>query len=162
LAYKYDPDGQLDLSELTLDEKKEILSKFIQMFWDADSKWHSDFGPFEDASDSSDEEFAEKLSSTPNSFVWADVSNFDQDESWEPIEGLTLYVSGWAKLPGQQEFYNNQGRVYQYIIGSKPHEPFTSPVFSLAQCECPFCEGGDSEGDTCKVCNGNGEWEVQS
>ncbi len=162
MAIKIGDDGELDVTQLTLEEKREIFENFKQMIYDAESKWEAAYGPFETAEDSSEEEFAAKLENTPDELIWSDVNYFDQGTYQDPIEGLTVGVNGWAKLPGRQEYYEEEGQLNQYLIASKPFDE-TAPdcVYSFAQCLCPFCERGENDGVTCEICEGNGNWEIQ-
>ena len=162
MAIKLDSDGYLDVSLLTLEEKRQIFDEFGSMLYHADKNWESEYGPFDSLEGLSRDELQEKLANTSDDLIWADVDYFYMYSYISPIDGLTLKVSGWAKIPGRQEYYENEGEVQRYLIASKPRgSEGPDCIYSLAQCACAFCEDGKIDENECEICEGNGIWEIQ-
>jgi hypothetical protein len=155
-------DGELDFAALTADERKEIYDSIMKTLQTAQDNWYEKYGPFEtlSLSDMSVEEQNAKLDAVDDSLIWADV-NYDTGSSLSPVEGLTLGLNGWAKVPGRDNF-SDTGE--DFLIATKPWEgsPYGfEPVYSFAQCLCPFCEDGEIEGEECNACWGNGSLEFE-
>jgi hypothetical protein len=96
-----------------------------------------------------------------DSLIWADV-NFDEGSIITPVGGLDIHVNGWAKVPGRDQRYMSGE---DFLIATKPWEgnPLAfDPVYSFAQCYCPFCEDGEIGGKECTACWGRGEWELEN
>ena len=156
-------DGELDLDALTEEDRKAIYELALKQVQDADTEWNEKYGPFErlELSEMTLEEQNARLDKIDDSLIWADV-NYDTGSIITPVEGLDLAVNGWAKVPGRNNF-SDTGE--DFWIATKPWEgsPYTfEPVYSFAQCICPFCEDGEIDGEECTTCWGSGGWELEN
>jgi hypothetical protein len=68
-------------------------------------------------------------------------------------------MNGWAKIPGRANFTDIAER---FLIAKTPWTGsffHIDPVYSFAQCVCPFCERGEVDGEECSICCGSAHWE---
>lgn len=160
MAIQLNEDGELDVSVLTKKEKKSIYDKVLRMLQDADTEWNEKYGPFQllDLNVMAKEDQQAKLDSVDDSLIWADV-NYDTGSTITPVEGLDLGINGWAKVPGRDNFRDTGEN---FLIAKTPWagDPYQiDPIYSFAQCVCPFCEDGEIDDEECSICEGSGEWE---
>jgi hypothetical protein len=160
MAIKFDEDGELDLSALTEEDIEQISEKVIKFLEDAQTAWSETYGPSEYLSmDELDEEALHaKLNAVDDALVWAHVDIYDAT-TITPIEGLDLQFNGSAWVPGKGAYFGADG----FAIAQKPWsgDPYAiDPVFTYAQCLCPFCEDGEFKGEECTICLGAGDWGI--
>jgi hypothetical protein len=160
LAIQLNDEGELDLLALSEEDKKAIYEKVFKILQDADTEWAEKYGPFEllDLNEMTQEEQKARLDEVQDALIWADV-NYDTGTTIEPVEGLVLGINGWAKVPGRDNFRDTGEN---FLIAKTPWtgDPYRiDPVYSFAQCLCPFCEDGEIDGEECTICSGSGGWE---
>ena len=163
MAIQFDENGELEVISLTSEDRKLIVEKAQAIVLEADSAWNQKYGPFEtlSLSDMTVEEQNARLDKVDDNLIWADV-NYDTGSIITPVEGLNLHVNGWAKVPGRSNF-SDTGE--DFLIATKPWEgaPYAhEPVYSFAQCVCPFCEQGEIDGEECDGCWGAGVLEFEN
>lgn len=161
MAHQLNENGELDVSALTAEERKAIVVAVEKTFADAEKQWSENYGPFEelDFGEMGQEALNARLDEVLDSLIWADV-NYDTGSTLEPIAGLTLLLNGWAKVPGRDNFRDSGEN---FFIATNPWtgSPYDlDPVYSFAQCVCPFCEDGEIDGEECNVCWGESNWEI--
>jgi hypothetical protein len=162
MAIQLNEDGELDLTALTEEDKKAIYDKVSKVIQDADTEWNEKYGPFEllDLNEMSPEDQQARLDAVDDTLIWADV-NYDTGTTITPVEGLDLGMNGWAKVPGRDNFRDTGEN---FFIAKTPWagDPYhIAPVYSFAQCLCPFCESGEVDGEECTICWGSGNWEFE-
>lgn len=154
--------GELDVASLTAEERKAIVVGVEETFADTEKRWNEAFGPFVELKlgELGQEALLARLDAVSDSLIWADV-NFDTGSEIEPVEGLCLRFNGWAKVPGRDNFRDTGD---DFLIATNPWtgSPYDhAPVYSFAQCMCPFCEDGLIGDDECDVCSGESNWEIE-
>jgi hypothetical protein len=163
MVIQVNSEGELDIEALTEEDRKSIFELALKHVQDAHAEWNQKYGPFErlDRNEMTLEEQNGRLDQVDDSLIWADV-NYDTGSTITPVEGLDLAVNGWAKVPGRDNF-RDTGE--DFLIAAKPWEgsPYSfEPVYSFAQCICPFCEDGAIDGEECTSCWGPGGWELEN
>lgn len=163
MAIRIDQNGELEVAALTLEEKQEIFEKFQSKLRQIETDWHAKFGPFEDSEDMTEEELKVRLEEISQQLLWTDFQvATDMSNELPLIEGLSVWLSGFAKLTGEWADFDPE-RVRRYFFASKPWDYDDVPYcYTVAECECPFCFQGfedDDEQIKCQICDGTGLWE---
>lgn len=156
MAHQLDENGYLVIDQLTLDEKKAIFLKFEETLNHRHYNYGGDTGDFEDSEGMSQEEILQKVESMDDELIWTHYYIITTDESvkLEIVRGLSVYVSGPAIVNG----YRESESVSHYVFASKAPTGDLEAFYS-AECQCPFCDGGSTDGDECEICDGTGMWE---
>jgi hypothetical protein len=156
MVHQPDEYGNLDVEQLTLDEKKEIFQKFQDVLNHRHYNYGGDTGEFEDSEGMSQEEIRQKVESMDDELIWTHYYMITTDESVkiDLVPGLSVYVSGPAIVNG----YRESESVSHYIFATKPPTGDLEAFYS-AECECPFCDGGSADDEECEICEGEGMWE---
>ena len=162
MAHTFDSNGQLDVELLTPEEKQEIHQRFEEILNGLSDKWYSEFGPTISSNDLdvTEEDVAEKLKTLPEDLIWTDYY-YVRDVKIDVVKGLSVWVRGPAIVRGIEEDEDVMG----YLFSTKPwgeSDGETDTVFYSAECECPFCVGGEDEGQDCVICEASGNWEWSS
>lgn len=163
MVHQLNADGELDVAALTADDRRAIVVAVEKTFSDIENEWNEKYGPFEELNlgELGQEVLNARLDEVPDSLIWADV-NYDTGSALEPVDGLTLQFNGWAKVPGRDNFRDSGEN---FLIATNPWtgSPYDhEPVYSFAQCVCPFCEDGEIGDEQCDVCRGESNWEIEN
>ena len=155
MSYELDENGYLDVEKLTLEEKREIYAKFVEIL--NQRRVPSEIGDTELSEDFTEEELADKIESTPDELIWTDyyILNMDEAEMLKLVEGLSVDVAGPATIHGYRE--GNFPYTRYFFATNPPLNP--ERVYYSAECQCPFCDHGTTENGDCEICDGEGIWE---